>query len=73
MDFFVDVLKGGRGWHFVGNGKGQTMGLVGTMIGVLTEDDDLDLVEWSGIEGVEDKLARWIHSGGSVLVFDKLG
>lgn len=50
----VDVAKGGGDRHTVLHGEAKTVRLSRAVIRVLTEDDDLDLVEWAEIKGRKD-------------------
>lgn len=55
--FFKDIDEGGwRGDGFL-DGEAEAVGLAGAMVGVLSQQDDLDLIEGSSVEGVEDKAA----------------
>lgn len=59
LDFPENVDQ--RGWqaHTVGHGKAQSVSLPRLVVGVLADDDDLDPVERTKIEGVEDELTGW--------------
>ena len=57
VQFLKDVDEGGgRGDGFL-DGKAKAVGLASAMVGVLSEQDDLDLIDGSGVEGVEDEAA----------------
>jgi hypothetical protein len=43
----VHISKRRRGWSRSTNGKGEAMGLVYVVVGVLAKNDDLDLAERS--------------------------
>ena len=49
----------GRGNTFL-NGKAEPMRLTGTMIGVLTQQYDLEIIKRGGFKSVEDQAAGWI-------------
>lgn len=48
------------------------MGLVGSMVGVLAKDNDLNAVKRSGIKSVENKLWGRVDGGGVVLFLYKI-
>lgn len=49
------------------------MGLVRTMIGVLTDDDYFDSIKGATIKGFEDILRRGVNSGSVIFAFDVIG
>ena len=55
VQLFEDVDKGGGRWNTFLDGETQAVGLAGAVVGVLSQQDDLDLVEGGCVEGVEDK------------------
>ena len=67
MNLFEDVDE--RWWHHhtLGDGEAQSHGLAGLVVGVLADDDNLDLVERREVESVEDKVPRGI--AGTLMVF----
>ena len=50
-----DVLKRGRELYAVVHAEAESVCLSRAVIGILTEDDDTNLIEWRRIEGVEDE------------------
>jgi len=60
VQFFEYIDEGrGRGDAFW-DGEAEAVGLAGAVVGVLAEEDDLDLVEGGGVEGVKDEAAGGI-------------
>lgn len=54
FEILVDILEGRRGRYWLEYTEAQSMSLVGLMVGVLADDNNLDLRNGSGCEGVED-------------------
>jgi len=71
MKFFEDILEGRGKVNVVVNGKTEAIGLAWTVIGILTENDDFDLVKGAGVKGAEDVLGRRKYGGLLVFLFDK--
>lgn len=71
LDFFINILQGGRKGDAVGDRKRKTVGLARAMIGVLTKDDDLDLVDRQTVERVENKLGWRIDSGFLIFLMNE--
>lgn len=65
----VDKRRGSRDilWHT----EAKAVCLSRFVIGVLSQDDDLHLVERCMLEGVEDEAAGWIARTGSILSLDE--
>jgi len=57
FDFLENVLQ--RGWlgAILGYGEAEAVGLAWFVVGVLAEDDHLDGVEGTAVEGIEDVFA----------------
>ncbi len=72
VDFFVDVDERGRDGLRSWNRKGETFGGAGSVVGILTQDDDFDFVEISS-EGAEDELLGWVDGLGLVGFVEKGG
>ena len=70
--FLEDVLERGRKGYSVSYAETESVCLSGSVIGVLAEDDDLDLIYGSLPEGVEDERAGRIADLGGVLLSDKV-
>ena len=70
IDFFVNVDE--RRWNgsSAGDGKSQSVSSTGSMIRVLAEDDDGNLVE-VGSEGIEDELFGWEDGFGLIFLVEK--
>ena len=49
------------------------MSLAGTVVGVLAEDDDLNLVNRNRVESIENKFGRRKDGAVFVFLFDKFG
>ncbi|MNV18488.1 hypothetical protein D3C71_1093140 [compost metagenome] len=60
LQLFVDVHQRRRRRYARLHREAQAMGLARAVVRVLSEDHDFDLVQWRGIECVEDHRARWI-------------
>ncbi|MNN38170.1 hypothetical protein D3C81_1521540 [compost metagenome] len=58
LEFLVDVEQRRRRGDARLHRKAQPMGLAGAVVRVLAEDHYLDLVQWSGIERIEDQRPR---------------
>ena len=52
-----DITQRGREFHAIVDTKAQAMSLSYPMVGVLSQDDHLDLVKWCTVEGIEDKVS----------------
>lgn len=61
IQLLENVLKTWRERHSVGNRERKAMGLSWTMIGILSQNHDLHLVEGSKVEGIKDQRAWRIH------------
>jgi len=57
VQFFINVDEGWGRRDALLDGEAEAVGLTGAVVGVLAEEDDLDLVEGGGVERVEDKAA----------------
>ena len=68
-----DVLQ--RGWEgdAVADREAESVGLPGTVIGVLSDDDDLQLLERTFVEGPEDIASAGEDAAGGVLLADEVG
>jgi len=55
LKFLVDIDQGCRDPDAFRDGEAETHGLARLMIGILSEDDHLDLVKWGRIKGIEDQ------------------
>ena len=68
-----DILQ--RGWklYSILHGETQPMSLSWFVIGVLSDDNHLHLIERTQIKGVEDELARRIAGAGSIFLSHRLG
>lgn len=53
-----DITQGRRKFHAIIDTETQSMSLTYPMIGILTQDDHLDLIEGSAVESIKDELAR---------------
>ncbi len=73
FNLFEDVLERGRLLDAFGDGEGEPVRLSGTVIGVLSEDDDFGVVHAAMVEGVEDEFAGRIYPGLPVFVPDETG
>ena len=51
----------------------QPFSLTGSVIGVLTYNNDLDLIEWAKVEGIEYFVSRWIAHALCILRAHKVG
>lgn len=67
VQFFEDVDEAGRRGDAFGDGEAKAVSLSGAVIGILTEQDDLDLFEGGGVEGVEDEPAGGIDGAAADL------
>ncbi len=68
------MLTSDGGWVDIGvDRKTQPVGLARPVIGILTENDDLDLCDGTKIERAENLRSRRKHRPGPVLVPDELG
>ena len=72
LHLLEDVLKRRREGDAVVHAETKSVGLPGTMIGVLPEYDDAHLVEGRRVEGIEDEAPGRIASAGSVLLSHEL-
>ncbi len=72
FQFLVDVDKR-RGYGDAGlDGEAESMRLIGTMIGILPENDDLHLVERRAVERLEDETSRRVDDTFGIGFADKL-
>ena len=53
-EVFVHIFERRRRRNWLENTEAEAMGLVGLMIGILSDDDNLDTGDGSGSEGIED-------------------
>ncbi len=60
LQFLVHVEERGRDGDAGLHGEAEPVGLVGAVVGILPEDDDLDLVERRTVERLEDEATRWV-------------
>ncbi|CAH0321498.1 hypothetical protein SRABI112_05338 [Pseudomonas mediterranea] len=69
LQFLEDIHQRRRRGYARLHRKAQAMGLARAVVRVLTEDHDLDLVQWRGIEGIEDQRSRRVDlfAGGVLL------
>ena len=72
-DFFVDIDKRRGNSDVIGDRKAETIGLTRAVIGVLTNDDDFNIVKGAVIKGIENKLWRGIDRGGLIFFSNKVG
>lgn len=73
LKFLENVEKrGGKGDAFV-DGKTKSVGLIWSMVGVLTQDDDLNVWERTEVKGAEDVFGVRINGALLVFGFDKGG
>ena len=68
-----DVLQRGRKGHAVLHREGESVGLSWLVVGVLTYDDHLHLVEGAQVEGIEDEASRRVACRGGILVAHGVG
>ena len=60
---FVNVFEG-RGWgNRFHDAKTQSVCLLWLMIRILPNNDDLNILDGCGLEGVEDQLLWWVDLG----------
>ena len=71
LKFLVDILKRGRRHDALRHGKAQTVRLSGAVIGVLTKDDHLHVVEGRQLEGPEYLSSRRIDPLAGGFLFTK--
>ena len=67
VQFLEDVLQARRERHAVGHRERETMGLSRSVVGVLSQDDDLHPVERREVEGIENQWTGWINGILSLL------
>src|SRR5690348_13468547 len=60
LELFKYIDQGGRGRDAFGHGEAESVCLPLTMIGVLSQDYDLYVIEMSGVECIEDKTSRGV-------------
>lgn len=53
-ELLEDIAKAWRDWGSLGNREGESVSLTFAVVGVLSEDDYLDLREWGELESVVD-------------------
>ena len=70
LNLLEDVLQRRGKQHTVLYGEAQPMCLAWLMVGVLSDDDHLDLVEGTEVEGIEDERARRIACACPVFLTD---
>ncbi len=68
LHLLEDVLKRWREGDAVVHAEAESVGLSGSVIRVLAEDDDAHLVEGCRVEGVEDEVSGRIAGAGGVLL-----
>ena len=66
-----DVAQRGRKIHPVIHAEAEAVGLARSVVGVLAQDDHLDLVGRCAVEGVEDEVSRRVACPGRVLRMNK--
>lgn len=59
--FFEYVLQGRWGRHSVRYGEGKSHCLTGSVVGVLTQNHNFYLVQWSELKGLENLASRRIY------------
>src|SRR3989338_4368248 len=69
--FFEYILKRRRQRHALTHRKAQAVGLLGAMVRVLAEDDDLYFVERAKLKGAENVLGRRVYDCVLILPFHK--
>ena len=67
-DLLEDILQRGRERHAVAYREAEPVGLSGTVVGVLTDDDHFQLVERAFVEGAEDVAAARIDAPRGVFL-----
>ena len=72
QDFFINIDKRRRNGLRLRDGEGETHGGAGSVIGVLAEDDDFDLIEVGG-EGRENLRLGGKNLSGLIGVMEKRG
>lgn len=60
----IDVFQRRRGRDWLENAEAKSMCLVGLMIGILSDDDDLDVVDGGDLERVENVLLLGVNLHG---------
>ena len=68
LNLLEDVDQRGRHRHTRSHREAHAVGLPRLVVGVLTDDDHLDLMEGTMVEGVENLPRRGIDGGAGVLV-----
>ena len=68
-----DVPERWRKWYAVLNGEAKSVCLPVAMVGVLPQDDHLNVVERCLVEGVEDEPCRRKALHGAILLADEVG
>lgn len=72
-DLLEDVLQRGRERDAVRHREAEAVGLALPVVGVLTDDDDLQLVERTLVESPEDVARARKDPSGGVLLPDEIG
>ena len=67
-DLLEDVLQRGREGDAVGHREAESVGLPGSVVGVLSDDDDLQPLERTLVEGAEYVAAPGIDAAGGILL-----
>ena len=73
VDFLEDVLERRGKRHTVCHGEAEALSLPRLMVGVLPEDDHLELFKRAEVEGIEYLSRRGIACSGAVLLAHKVG
>ncbi len=68
-----DVPERWRKWYAVLNGEAKSVCLPVAMVGVLPQDDHLNVVERCLVEGIEDEPCRREALHGAILLADEVG
>ena len=68
-----DVPERWRKWYAVQNGEAKSVCLPVAMVGVLPQDDHLNVVERRLVEGIEDEPCRREALHGAILLADEVG
>ena len=66
-----DILQRGGMWHSVSHREAETMRLSRTVVGVLTNDNHLQLIERTFIEGTKDVATARIDAARGILLLHK--
>lgn len=69
FDLFVDVFERWRDCHWFRDRKRKSHSLFGSMIGILSEDNDFEIVSWCLFKGIEDQWRWWIDCCSLLYLF----